>query len=83
MHLPGRVPWASITELDEVCSWIFQDENDIEKKTLAVHRVSYHTGCIFFDFFTPFHQVISLESDYHTSPRPRVNPGIINYHLTR
>jgi ribosomal biogenesis protein LAS1 len=39
MRLPRRVPWASITELDEVCSWIFGDDCDIQSQTLAVQRV--------------------------------------------
>lgn len=39
MRLPRRVAWTSIAELDQVCSWIFADENDIDSKVLAVNRV--------------------------------------------
>jgi len=34
------VPWASIGELEQVCSWIFADESDTEGKKLAVNRLS-------------------------------------------
>jgi ribosomal biogenesis protein LAS1 len=40
MKLPRRVPWTSISELDQVCTWIFADDRDITSKTLAVNRVS-------------------------------------------
>ncbi|KAL4080056.1 Las1-like-domain-containing protein [Scleroderma yunnanense] len=40
MRLPRRIPWAHIGELDQVCSWIFTDEEDIEAKILAVNRLS-------------------------------------------
>ncbi|KAJ7101017.1 Las1-like-domain-containing protein [Mycena crocata] len=40
MRLPRRVPWASIAELDQLCSWIFTDENDLEAKTKAINRLS-------------------------------------------
>lgn len=39
MRLPRRVPWSSITELDQVCSWIYSDENDMEAKVQAIQRV--------------------------------------------
>lgn len=39
MRLPRRVPWAAIAELDQLCSWIFADENDMESKVLAINRV--------------------------------------------
>lgn len=39
MQLPRRVPWASITELDEVCAWIYTEESDYLAKELAVQRV--------------------------------------------
>lgn len=41
MRLPRRVPWASLSELDEVCSWIYTDETDLEAKVRAVNRVSF------------------------------------------
>ncbi|KAG2023139.1 LAS1 [Coprinopsis cinerea AmutBmut pab1-1] len=40
MRLPRRVPWASISELEQVCSWIYNDENDYEAKSLAINRLS-------------------------------------------
>ncbi|KAK7064557.1 protein LAS1 [Favolaschia claudopus] len=40
MRLPRRVPWTSIAELDQVCSWIFADETDLESKTKAINRLS-------------------------------------------
>ncbi|KAG9314700.1 Las1-like-domain-containing protein [Chiua virens] len=40
MRLPRRVPWAHISELEQVCSWIYTDEEDLEAKTLAINRLS-------------------------------------------
>ncbi|KAF9229712.1 Las1-domain-containing protein [Gyrodon lividus] len=40
MRLPRRVPWAHIGELEQVCSWIYADEGDLEAKTLAINRLS-------------------------------------------
>lgn len=40
MRLPRRVPWASLAELDQVCSWIYADENDLDAKVRAINRVS-------------------------------------------
>ncbi|KAF7971829.1 hypothetical protein HWV62_19837 [Athelia sp. TMB] len=40
MKLPRRVPWASIGDLDQLCSWIFADESDLEAKKRAVERLS-------------------------------------------
>ncbi|EMD41590.1 hypothetical protein CERSUDRAFT_41872 [Gelatoporia subvermispora B] len=40
MKLPHRVPWASIGELDQVCSWIYSDENDYDTRLRAVNRLS-------------------------------------------
>jgi ribosomal biogenesis protein LAS1 len=39
MRLPRRVPWTSIGELDQVCSWIFADEFGTQGKVQAVNRV--------------------------------------------
>lgn len=39
MKLPRRVPWASIGELDQLCSWVFANEFDTQDKILAVNRV--------------------------------------------
>lgn len=43
MRLPRRVPWAYVGELEQVCSWIYADEEDLETKTLAINRVSSTT----------------------------------------
>ncbi|EIN13451.1 Las1-domain-containing protein [Punctularia strigosozonata HHB-11173 SS5] len=40
MKLPRRVPWSSLAEVDEVCSWIYADENDIDTKIRAIQRLS-------------------------------------------
>ncbi|KAI0085676.1 Las1-domain-containing protein [Irpex rosettiformis] len=40
MRLPRRVPWASLAELDQVCSWIYADENDLDAKVLAINRLA-------------------------------------------
>ena len=40
MKLPRRVPWLSLQELDQVCAWIYTDENDIDAKIKAVNRAS-------------------------------------------
>ncbi|KAK0233295.1 Las1-like-domain-containing protein [Armillaria fumosa] len=40
MQLPRRVPWTSIAELDQVCAWIYEDENDLDSKTLAVNKLT-------------------------------------------
>jgi len=39
MQLPKRVPWASLSELEELCSWIYSDETDLNAKQLAVNKV--------------------------------------------
>ena len=43
MRLPRRVPWAYIGELEQVCSWIYVDEEDLGTKILAINRVSSTT----------------------------------------
>ncbi|KAJ6604255.1 Las1-like-domain-containing protein [Mycena vulgaris] len=40
MRLPRRVAWTSIAELDQLCSWIFTDETDLDAKTKAINRLS-------------------------------------------
>ncbi|KAG1757964.1 Las1-like-domain-containing protein [Suillus lakei] len=40
MRLPRRVPWANISELDQLCSWVFMDESDLEAKQFAINRLS-------------------------------------------
>ena len=41
MRLPRRVPWTSLSELDQVCAWIYADEHDLYTKTLAINRVRH------------------------------------------
>jgi ribosomal biogenesis protein LAS1 len=41
MRLPRRVPWANISELDQLCFWIFADEGDLEAKQFALNRVRF------------------------------------------
>ncbi|KAI0757360.1 Las1-like-domain-containing protein [Daedaleopsis nitida] len=40
MRLPRRVPWESLGELEQVCAWIYTDENDLDAKQRAVHRLA-------------------------------------------
>ncbi|EJF58409.1 Las1-domain-containing protein [Dichomitus squalens LYAD-421 SS1] len=40
MRLPRRVPWESIAELEQVCSWIFADEADLNAKQRAIDRLA-------------------------------------------
>ncbi|KAL4244574.1 hypothetical protein ABKN59_009945 [Abortiporus biennis] len=40
MRLPRRVPWVSLSELDEVCAWIYADQNDIDAKHRAIRRLA-------------------------------------------
>ncbi|OBZ79225.1 Protein LAS1 [Grifola frondosa] len=40
MRLPRRVPWTFLTELEQLCSWIYADEADIDAKVLAVRRLA-------------------------------------------
>ncbi|KAG7450184.1 Las1-domain-containing protein [Guyanagaster necrorhizus] len=40
MQLPRRVPWTSIAELDQICTWIYEDENDLGPKILAVNKLT-------------------------------------------
>lgn len=41
MRLPRRVPWETLSELEQVCSWIYTDENDFEATQRAVNRVGF------------------------------------------
>ncbi|KAI0761207.1 Las1-like-domain-containing protein [Trametes elegans] len=38
MRLPRRVPWQDLAELEQVCGWIYADENDLDAKRLALNR---------------------------------------------
>ncbi|KAI0047678.1 Las1-domain-containing protein [Auriscalpium vulgare] len=40
MRLPRRTAWASLAELDQVCSWVYANEDDWHSKSLAVERLS-------------------------------------------
>ncbi|KAF7320001.1 hypothetical protein MKEN_00784000 [Mycena kentingensis (nom. inval.)] len=40
MRLPRRVPWSSISEVEELCGWIYGDEADIDAKIRAINRLS-------------------------------------------
>ncbi|KAJ7630589.1 Las1-like-domain-containing protein [Roridomyces roridus] len=40
MGLPRKVPWTSIAELDQLCSWIYTDEHDEDAKIRAINRLS-------------------------------------------
>jgi ribosomal biogenesis protein LAS1 len=39
MRLPRRVPWASVGELEQLCSWIYTNDDDVDSKLLAINRV--------------------------------------------
>jgi hypothetical protein len=39
MAVPKRVPWATLDELDELCTWIYSDDTDITRKQFAKNRV--------------------------------------------
>lgn len=40
MRLPRRVPWASVGELEQLCSWIYTDDDNGDSKLLAINRLS-------------------------------------------
>jgi ribosomal biogenesis protein LAS1 len=39
MRLPRRVPWASLTELDQLCSYIYAEDVHDNSRNLAIERV--------------------------------------------
>ncbi|CAE6392889.1 unnamed protein product [Rhizoctonia solani] len=46
MALPKRVPWATLAELDELCTWIYSDETDVASKQLAKNRLcAWQVNC--------------------------------------
>ena len=57
MRLPRRVPWESLAELDQIFSWIYTDENDLESKQRAVNRVGYEFRSMpyFMEWLMTFH----------------------------
>ena len=82
MQLPKRVPWASLSELEELCSWIYSDETDLHTKQLAVNKVihplstfqtppPYHAGTD--PHFLLLSSVIGLAIGNPTVTRPRVH----------
>ncbi|KAI8995690.1 Las1-domain-containing protein [Trametes punicea] len=40
MRLPRRVPWKDLSELEQVCGWVYTEENDLDAKRLAVNRLA-------------------------------------------
>ncbi|KAF8634422.1 hypothetical protein AX15_000873 [Amanita polypyramis BW_CC] len=40
MRLPRRVPWASLAELEQLCSWIYAEDADHDSRQRAIHRLS-------------------------------------------
>lgn len=54
MQLPRRVPWASLSELEQLCSWIYSDDTDLHSKQLAANKV--------FDlFFGQLYNLLSIQ----------------------
>jgi len=53
MQLPRRVPWASLSELEQLCSWIYSDETDLRSKQMAANKV-IHPLFPFNFFQTPY-----------------------------
>ncbi|CAE7069601.1 unnamed protein product [Rhizoctonia solani] len=46
MALPKRVPWASLIELDELCTWIYSEETGTTSKQLAKNRLcAWQVNC--------------------------------------
>ncbi|PPQ63705.1 hypothetical protein CVT24_004285 [Panaeolus cyanescens] len=41
MRLPRRVPWSSLSELDDICSCIYADQDDIAAKKQAINRATW------------------------------------------
>lgn len=41
MRLPRRVPWASLSELEQLCSWIYAEEAVPDSRLRAIHRVRH------------------------------------------
>ena len=39
MRLPRRVPWATVTELDQLCSWVYATDAHDSSRNLAIERV--------------------------------------------
>ncbi|KAF8526244.1 Las1-domain-containing protein [Hysterangium stoloniferum] len=40
MRLPKRVPWSDVSEVEQLCSWVFSPEADGSTKMLAVNRLA-------------------------------------------
>ena len=39
MQLPRRVPWATVAELDQLCSWIYAEDAHDSSRNLSIERV--------------------------------------------
>jgi len=39
MQLPRRVPWATVAELDQLCSWVYAGDAHDSSRSLAIERV--------------------------------------------
>ena len=91
MQLPKRVPWASLSELEEVCSWIYSDETDIHAKQLAVNKVIHPlshfsntppiTPELTFKLLSC--SVIGVEVDNSTVTRPGIHIRILDRDTAR
>ncbi|KAI0271574.1 Las1-like-domain-containing protein [Gloeopeniophorella convolvens] len=40
MQLPRRVPWATLAELDQLCSWVYSEDANDRTKSLAIDRLA-------------------------------------------
>ena len=71
MRLPRRVPWASLSELEQLCSWIYAEEAAPDSRLRAIHRVR-HLPCRS-TVFSQFTIVVGLASHHISSTRTRLN----------
>lgn len=81
MRLPRRVPWQDLSELEQICGWIYADESDFDAKQRAVNRVRRAHR-----FRKPFPFTV-LDSSLESGRTPPPCPGICTcdfvYHPTR
>ncbi|KAI9512323.1 Las1-domain-containing protein, partial [Russula earlei] len=40
MQLPRRVPWTTLAELDQLCSWVYRDDDRDSSRDRAIERLS-------------------------------------------
>lgn len=45
MQLPRRVPWSSLAELDQLCSYIYPQDVDDTSRNIAIERVCIAPEC--------------------------------------